>query len=1018
MTLRSPLAGRACLALSVLLFAGCRDGQPRHLALRPGLSVPSEVKSGAAQRFTFDLRRDQYLELRATQDPVDVVLTASFPGGKRRAPLDTQTPDPIPEVLRLVATRGGRYLLEVTAGREGAKGVSRLEVVGLRPATARDRQVVQADERLAEAEALRRKADEASRRRALPLYAQAADLFVQAGDQGGEGYARTQWARVLVSQLQKEEALACLRRELALPPGTQPPGLRARALTLLSSALEGLGRGADADVAGRQALELWRKSGHLEQQAGILNDLARRASGRGELAQAEAWYREALAAWEHSGDGDSAALVLGNLASVYTLAGEPHLAFDTAEEGLARLPAGAVPGDRAFLLEQKGEALHALGHDQEAQSALEQAMALRRGGDALPMAKLERRLGRHLYEQWRFAEAASRLRSALATLERAQESESALAARQDLAWAELKRGHLDEAELLFTQVAAEGKTAGSRWVEAAALAGQARLEWARGRFEPALATARRALGAVENLRREVGRADLTSAVFASHQVFFDVAEDMVLQRFDQTQDHALLVEAFEIAERSRARRLLDLLATQPAAGSHTPNDKERQAGEAVNLAEERLGALRAADAPAVQSEEAERAVRRAVLSLRRAAEPSPAPSFGGTPLSLPQIQRWLPRDAALVEVDLGEDASYLWVLSGRSLTVHRLPPEREVEAQARQALDVLSAPGINSESVQGKVTLQRTARLLLGQAMPELGARRWLLVMDGVLHALPIGALPNPERPEEPILESREVAFAPSASVAVLLSARDRRQRADPRKELAVFAGAIYQRSDSQPSNPSAGLQVAQSAGANRQRSTLGASRLDLPQLRYSEEEAQHLLGLVPPASCLDARGLGSTKARILAGELEAYRLLHFAVHGLPNEEHPELSGLALSLFDRQGRPQDGLLHAYEIARLRLSPDLVVLSACQSGRGAIVSGEGLVGLAHAFFTAGAARVVVSDWAVDDHATSVLMSLFYEGLLRRHLSPARALQRAQLTLARQEPWRRPYYWGAFVVQGGF
>src|SRR6478609_6211888 len=115
---------------------------------------------------------------------------------------------------------------------------------------------------------------------------------------------------------------------------------------------------------------------------------------------------------------------------------------------------------------------------------------------------------------------------------------------------------------------------------------------------------------------------------------------------------------------------------------------------------------------------------------------------------------------------------------------------------------------------------------------------------------------------------------------------------------------------------------------------------------------------------------------------------------------------------------QDGILYAHEIARLHLPADLAVLSACQSGRGAAVSGEGLVGLVHAFFTAGTARVVASDWSVNDQATAELMGLFYEGLLRQHLSPSRALQQAQLALAGRSAWHRPYYWAGFVVQGGF
>lgn len=231
-----------------------------------------------------------------------------------------------------------------------------------------------------------------------------------------------------------------------------------------------------------------------------------------------------------------------------------------------------------------------------------------------------------------------------------------------------------------------------------------------------------------------------------------------------------------------------------------------------------------------------------------------------------------------------------------------------------------------------------------------------------------------------------------------------------------MFADAVYAIGDLTTSPQLANDSMAPVGGSGILRS---ASHLgNLPRLPFSGHEAQRILALVDPEARLDARQFEATKSRILAGELEGYRRLHFAVHGLPNENHPELSGLALSLFDRQRKPLDGLLFAHEIAKLHLPADLAVLSACQSGRGAAVSGEGLIGLAHAFFVAGTARVVASDWAVNDQATTELMGRFYDGFVGRHLDPARALQQAQLALAREGPWRRPYYWAGFVVQGGF
>jgi len=1001
MAIAPPTCRRALLALALLALVACRDPRPTRIVLRPGLSLSSRIPAGAAvRRFAFDLRRGQYLALRSTQESLDVALTLHPPDGERWAPLDTQTAVPVPEVLRLVACCDGRFVLDVRVVGKVAAGPFRLEVTDLRPATPHDRLAVRAQNRLAEAEELRRRNDAASDLAALPLYEAAVRLYAQAGEPGGEGYARLQWARVLARRSRKLAAAASLRRCLGLPVLAQAPGTRARAATLLAELLSDLGESAAADAADRDALEQWQQLGQLDWQATVINDLAHRATERGELAKAEALYRQALALFAHLGSATDVAVVLENLAAVYNLAGEPRLALDTAEQGMARFPPEAPRSRLAEGLEQEGEALAQLGREEASHAAFTKALALVEQGAPAERAQLERRLARRAYDRGDFDEAARLFRRALTTLEAAQDRASAIATRHDLAWTELKRGHLAAAEQLFQSISPESGPLQNHWIEPAALAGRARLARARGNLELARGLARQALDQVEHLRHDVGRADLKTSVFAAQRSYFDLAADLTLELFGRTGDRSLLVQAFEIAESSRARRLLDLLASGRSLSPSPLPEAEGLAVKTLNQAEERLTGLRAAGAPPAAIARAEREVRAAVLALRRqqgldAAVPELEPS----PLPLRRIQSWLDPSTVLLEFDLGDDASRLWIVSRRGLAVHPLPRRQEVEALARKALGVLSAPGISAETVQGRQTLRAASRLLLGEAMPELAAPRWLLVMDGALHALPLAALPNPEHPGEPLLAAHEVTYVPSASVAVRLSDRAHHLKARPRREFAVFADPVYE-----------------AAGGARR--PPGPHLLRLRELRHAGDEARRILPLVAPAARLDAQRFAATKARVLAGELADFRRLHFAVHGLPDESHPELSALALATFDPQGKPQDGILFAHEIARLHLPADLVVLSACQSGRGAAISGEGLVGLVHAFFTAGSARVVASEWAVDDQATAVLMGLFYDGLLGRRLNPARALQQAQLALARESAWRRPYFWAGFVVEGGF
>jgi len=151
-------------------------------------------------------------------------------------------------------------------------------------------------------------------------------------------------------------------------------------------------------------------------------------------------------------------------------------------------------------------------------------------------------------------------------------------------------------------------------------------------------------------------------------------------------------------------------------------------------------------------------------------------------------------------------------------------------------------------------------------------------------------------------------------------------------------------------------------------------------------------------------------------GTLGRYRTIHIATHGLLNTVRPELSGVVLSLVDESGHPQDGFLRLQDIYNLRLSADLVVLSACQTALGRPIAGEGLVGLARGFMHAGAPRVVASLWKVDDSATAELMTRFYRGMIDEGQTASRALSAAQRALAGDRRFASPFYWAGFTLTG--
>jgi CHAT domain-containing protein len=192
--------------------------------------------------------------------------------------------------------------------------------------------------------------------------------------------------------------------------------------------------------------------------------------------------------------------------------------------------------------------------------------------------------------------------------------------------------------------------------------------------------------------------------------------------------------------------------------------------------------------------------------------------------------------------------------------------------------------------------------------------------------------------------------------------------------------------------------------------------QLKIRRLPFSRAEADAIVSFTPRGSSLTALDFDASRTAVTSTDLGQYRIVHFATHALVNSEHPELSGIVLSLVNRQGQKIDGFLKLNDIYNLNLPADLVVLSACQTALGKEIQGEGLIGLMRGFMYAGATRVVASLWKVDDEATAELMGRFYEKMLKRGQPGAAALRHAQVEISRQNRWRAPYFWAGFALHG--
>jgi CHAT domain-containing protein len=411
-------------------------------------------------------------------------------------------------------------------------------------------------------------------------------------------------------------------------------------------------------------------------------------------------------------------------------------------------------------------------------------------------------------------------------------------------------------------------------------------------------------------------------------------------------------------------------------------------------------------------------------------------------VTLSEIQKKVLSDnqSLLLEYALGDERSYLWVVSGDEFQSYELPGRNEIEDAARKLYSSLTAfqpkPDETFELRQERTRrademlpneIAQLSKFVLAPVANRLGKKRLIIVADGALQYIPFQVLTLPGAGQEtavPLIADHEIVNEPSASTLALLLG-DSTETAQSAGTVAIFADPVFGADDVRVAarNPTAqpSRQVAPETDEIARVFRDAGQSIDnraIPRLLASRQEAEAIMAVVPWRTAFKALDFDASRTTLSKPSFGQYRILHFATHTMIDSEHPELSGIVLSLVDPQGRPLDGFLGMADIYDLKLASNLVVLSACSTALGKEVKGEGLIGLTRGFLYAGASGVTASLWKVDDEATAELMKHFYGGIFQRGLTPAAALREAQLAMWNQKRWRAPYYWAAFVIQGKY
>jgi CHAT domain-containing protein/Flp pilus assembly protein TadD len=839
------------------------------------------------------------------------------------------------------------------------------------------------------------------------------------GDRSGAARAHLFTGYIVGGLGDREKAVAEFSRSLGLYSAIRNKTGQGLALTALGLMQSLNGDEERAIRMHREAIDIFRSIGDHQSEAIAVNGLGQAYENLMEYPTALENYQKALRLFQSEGSLDFASVATFHVARTYRLMGN--------------LKQAQAHYEKCLILSRSARKVRT-----EANALNELALMYATQGNREKTISQYRRI----------------LRFYAAISDRRQ---------QAIAWNNLgdsyfRFGEKQQALVSYKRALALSAQAADKGILISSLYNVARAQRDLATLEAALSNIEQSIKIIEDIRTNVASPDFRTSYFSGVQQHYDLWIDVLMQLDRQRPGQGFAAAALLASEKARARSLLDILTEvradiRPGADPKLVS-RERELRsllrfQAQSQMELSINGKDSARTDELASEVDQLRTEYQEITSRLIEQNPRLHSLAPSALSsLEEIQSQLrDSDTILLEYALGDERSYLWAVTADSLHSYELPSRSILEAAGREVYKLLTARQAVGERIdsdyQARVEISDRlyyekgmdlSKLLFGQVAEQLGSKRLVIVSEGILQYIPIDALPAPlgrtvgasRRAAEDmplLLATHEIVTLPSVSTLAAI----RKERYEPRsteKLVAVFADPVFSNSDDRVRNRTQNTVVAsatsdKSSSQSAIRGFEGATRQGGPmRLVHASEEADAILAAAPRGTGMVARGFDASRETAMSSLVGEYRILHFATHGFLNTEHPELSGIVLTMVNQDGSKANGFMSLQDIYNLNLSADIVVLSACDTALGKDVKGEGLVGLTHAFMASGARSVVATLWKVDDRATAVLMADFYKSMLEDGLPPAAALRSAKQKVSQEKAWRAPYFWAGFVLQGEY
>jgi CHAT domain-containing protein/tetratricopeptide (TPR) repeat protein len=808
----------------------------------------------------------------------------------------------------------------------------------------------------------------------------------QAGATTVRAFALNAIAGVHFDQADFGEALEWDRRALQLSATLEDETPMAQALLNMGAVYSAEGEYSLAGDSFQKSLVLGEKLHNDQIVSNVVGNIAVLYGQRGDYVQALSYLKRSLELAERSGNQRLAAAVLINLGATFSRQGEYAQAEDHYRRALAQAESAGNKPLMAVSWMDLGQINEFEGDFTNALVKYDRSLAIcNEIGDKPYIALVLTYIGNLHFARKEYAQAIDFFQKSLAIREAIGSQSSAGPTLTQLAAAHNLQGEFDEALRLSDrarEIAATGEQREVSWrahLEAGnAYRGLKQLDRAEAEFAEAIAT-------IDDLRTRVAGGE------SARENYFENKLEPYHRMVDLLVAQGRNLQALEFAERAKARALLDVLKFGQAdlSGVMTAQELQSDRDLRVKLASLNAKLAREGRDPAgdpTQSASLHSALEKTRLQYAEheaalyAAHPELKLQRGEVePISQEDFLHILPvAQTAFVEFVVSSDKLYSFVSTSEGVKVfEQAVPRKQLAEQVERFRRQLANRDLGFRATAG-----RLYQLLLAPARAALKNKRELIIVpDDVLWEVPFQALLTPA--ERYLLDDYAISYAPSLTALKAMMEVKLERRHSTRKFQLLAMGNPVSPDKEFPGLPFAQAEVrrlGQIYGANQSRVYVGA------EARESRLKAE-------------------------AGDA---KILHLATHAILDNASPLYSHLLLAV-DPSDHQEDGFLEAWELLRMNLRAELVVLSACETARGRVGAGEGVIGLSWALFVSGVPTTVLSQWKVESASTSQLMIAFHENR-KNGMDEAQAMRVASQNIRKDPAYAHPFYWAPFIVIG--